>query len=113
MISALRICPKCGWGIPADAPEGGCPGCLLESGLRLLEEEDDLGPDSPAPIDARFGIYEIERRPDGMVRRGRHTFKRVNALLYQVHSWKLSFGWRNEGEFVFSVISVSSVAVRL
>jgi serine/threonine protein kinase/Flp pilus assembly protein TadD len=39
MISALRICPKCGWEIPADAPEGGCPGCLLESGLRLLEEE--------------------------------------------------------------------------
>ena len=39
MISALRSCPKCGWEIPADAPEGGCPGCLLESGLRLLEEE--------------------------------------------------------------------------
>jgi serine/threonine protein kinase len=39
MISAVRICPKCGWGIPADAPEGGCPGCLLESGLRLLDEE--------------------------------------------------------------------------
>lgn len=39
MISALRPCPKCGWEIPADAPEGGCPGCLLESGLRLLEEE--------------------------------------------------------------------------
>ena len=35
-----RVCEKCGWGIPADAPEGGCPGCLLESGLRLLEEEE-------------------------------------------------------------------------
>jgi serine/threonine protein kinase/tetratricopeptide (TPR) repeat protein len=40
MISALRPCPKCGAEIPADAPEGGCPGCLLESGLRLLEEEE-------------------------------------------------------------------------
>jgi TolB-like protein/cytochrome c-type biogenesis protein CcmH/NrfG/predicted Ser/Thr protein kinase len=39
MISALRLCPKCGWEIPADAPDGGCPGCLLESGLRLLDEE--------------------------------------------------------------------------
>src|SRR6188474_2673608 len=39
MISAIRPCPKCGWEIPADAPEGGCPGCLLESGLRLLDEE--------------------------------------------------------------------------
>ena len=39
MISAIRPCPKCGWEIPADAPEGGCPGCLLESGLRLLAEK--------------------------------------------------------------------------
>ncbi len=39
MISAVRICPKYGAEIPADAPEGGCPGCLLESGLRLLDEE--------------------------------------------------------------------------
>jgi serine/threonine protein kinase len=48
MISALRVCPKCGWGIPADAPEGGCPGCLLESGLRLLDEEALAGVDSSA-----------------------------------------------------------------
>src|SRR5262245_53265305 len=56
MISALRPCPKCGWEIPADAPEGGCPGCLLESGLRLLEQEsvvpqsrdDRGGEDKPA-----------------------------------------------------------------
>src|SRR5207253_2112004 len=33
MIIALRLCPRCGVEIPADAPEGGCPGCLLESGL--------------------------------------------------------------------------------
>src|SRR5436190_1954564 len=39
MINALRVCTKCGSEIPADAPEGGCPGCLLESGLRLLDEE--------------------------------------------------------------------------
>jgi serine/threonine protein kinase/ribosomal protein L40E len=39
MISALKICPKCGAEIPTDAPEGGCPGCLLESGLRFLKEE--------------------------------------------------------------------------
>jgi serine/threonine protein kinase/tetratricopeptide (TPR) repeat protein len=38
MISALRLCPKCGGEIPADAPEGGCPGCLLESGLGLLPD---------------------------------------------------------------------------
>ena len=35
-ISALRLCPKCGAGIPVDAPEAGCPGCLLEIGLDVL-----------------------------------------------------------------------------
>src|SRR6516225_1091491 len=58
MISALRPCPKCGWEIPADAPEGGCPGCLLESGLRLLEQESVAagkgGSASPKTINA-FG----------------------------------------------------------
>ena len=33
MNSITRVCPKCGGEIPADAPEGGCPGCLLESAL--------------------------------------------------------------------------------
>jgi TolB-like protein/predicted Ser/Thr protein kinase/Tfp pilus assembly protein PilF len=31
MISAPRVCTKCGAEIPADAPEGGCPGCLLSA----------------------------------------------------------------------------------
>src|SRR5882724_8254403 len=49
MTSALRLCPKCGAEIPADAPEGGCPGCLLEGGLGLLLPDasvavvDDVG----------------------------------------------------------------------
>src|SRR5499427_9343024 len=30
---ASRVCQKCGTEIPADAPEGGCPGCLLETAL--------------------------------------------------------------------------------
>src|SRR6266850_5402657 len=55
MISATRICPKCGAGIPADAPEGGCPGCLLESGLRLLDEEAVAGVDSSAVAPKAFG----------------------------------------------------------
>jgi serine/threonine protein kinase len=33
MISAPRVCPKCGSEIPSDTPEGGCPGCLLETAL--------------------------------------------------------------------------------
>ena len=46
MISALRLCPKCGTEIPADAPEGGCPGCLLETGLSALANEGE-GPGDP------------------------------------------------------------------
>ena len=33
MDSLIRVCHKCGTEIPADAPEGGCPGCLLETAL--------------------------------------------------------------------------------
>ncbi|HXO94293.1 MAG TPA: serine/threonine-protein kinase, partial [Candidatus Acidoferrum sp.] len=33
MKSAIRVCEKCGTEIPADAPEGGCPGCLLETAV--------------------------------------------------------------------------------
>jgi serine/threonine protein kinase/Tfp pilus assembly protein PilF len=45
------VCPKCGAEIPADAPEGGCPGCLLESGLRLLAEEAVAGAVDPGYLD--------------------------------------------------------------
>jgi serine/threonine protein kinase/Tfp pilus assembly protein PilF len=31
MISAPRVCSKCGSEIPSDAPESGCPGCLLSA----------------------------------------------------------------------------------
>ena len=31
--SVTRVCQKCGTEIPADAPEGGCPGCLLQTTL--------------------------------------------------------------------------------
>ena len=49
MISATRLCPKCGLEIPADAAEGGCPGCLLEGGLNLLSDEALAGGiDEPA-----------------------------------------------------------------
>ena len=41
MISVIRACLKCGAEIPADAPEGGCPGCLLQSGLNLLAAEEE------------------------------------------------------------------------
>ena len=51
MTSALRLCPKCGAEISADAPEGGCAGCLLETGLSLL-------PDAPVAAGDHGGFAE-------------------------------------------------------
>ncbi len=33
MTPLIKVCQKCGTEIPGDAPEGGCPGCLLETAL--------------------------------------------------------------------------------
>jgi len=57
MISALRVCTKCGAEIPADAPEGGCPGCLLESGL-------GLHPDAPLAVGDALTVT-LTVAPDG------------------------------------------------
>ena len=51
MTSALRLCEKCGAEIPADAPEGGCPGCLLASGIGLPPEVSEAGVDDSGHVD--------------------------------------------------------------
>jgi TolB-like protein/Flp pilus assembly protein TadD/predicted Ser/Thr protein kinase len=52
MISAIKLCPKCGAEIPADAPDGGCPGCLLETGLSLFLDEPASGAHADAALSA-------------------------------------------------------------
>src|SRR5262245_37177983 len=70
MISALRSCLKCGMQIPADAPEGGCPGCLLESGLAApvigdqetsseTESQHGASTERLAHLAGEFGDYEL------------------------------------------------------
>src|SRR5207248_10222035 len=50
MTSEFRVCPKCGAEIPAPNAfgEGGCPGCLLQTGLCALTNEDERPPE-PTP----------------------------------------------------------------
>src|SRR6266480_6233780 len=68
MTSALRLCPKCGAEIPSDAPEGGCPGCLLETALGLFTDASVAGvgdpgrPASPMPATARDDVAAAPHR---------------------------------------------------
>jgi len=65
-----RVCEKCGSEIPTDAPEGACAGCLLESGLAALVNEDQDTPgetetqqaastERVAAMAGEFGDYEL------------------------------------------------------
>ncbi|MFL6599173.1 MAG: protein kinase domain-containing protein [Chthoniobacterales bacterium] len=80
MINALRVCTKCGSEIPADAPEGGCPGCLLESGLRLLDEEAVAGLGLPAVASAKgHGPGRVDK-PARADRRSEHLAEMLGEL---------------------------------
>src|SRR5690349_10968645 len=63
-MSASTTCPKCGQSVPADAPQGTCPNCLM--GLLAAEsiESDSVlretQPSTSAPFQGRtFGDYEL------------------------------------------------------
>jgi TolB-like protein/Tfp pilus assembly protein PilF len=65
MISARKLCPKCGTEIPSDAPEGGCTFCLLQAAIGSQEEiVHDSIPDA-VEGGMRFGVYEIDCHADG------------------------------------------------
>jgi len=47
-----RPCPKCGAELPADAPEGLCPKCLLEQGMETQRRPEDAGEAAATPSGA-------------------------------------------------------------
>jgi Serine/threonine protein kinase len=54
--SAIRVCGKCGTEIPADAPEGGCPGCLLQTALDAADGQVVFGRYTLVKILGRGGM---------------------------------------------------------
>ncbi len=68
-MAMLHYCPECGIELPADAPEGLCPQCLMKVGLRsawgvasqatTAGYSGSSGPPTPAELGKRFGELEV------------------------------------------------------
>ena len=56
-----KNCPRCGGRVPADAPAGICPKCLMKEGFETTVGVQAHKEELPAPGE-QFGGYRIGRR---------------------------------------------------
>ncbi|HXT58718.1 MAG TPA: serine/threonine-protein kinase, partial [Pirellulales bacterium] len=54
-MAETRVCPQCGAELPADAPEGICPKCLLQTGLA---SHSGIGPEHASTEPRPAGRFE-------------------------------------------------------
>src|SRR5436309_1920547 len=66
-MTEARRCPRCGAGLPADAPEGLCPACLLEQGLPPPGEPPGV---AEGPSTAAYGGTFAAPAPAELAARG-------------------------------------------
>ena len=66
--SAFRVCEKCGTEIPTDAPEGGCPGCLLETALDATSGQKVFGRFKLVKVLGRGGMGIVSLCDEGLER---------------------------------------------
>ncbi|MEP6586215.1 MAG: protein kinase [Candidatus Udaeobacter sp.] len=68
MTTVSSVCEKCGAKIPADARQGVCPACQLETGLALLADEPVAGVADPGRDDGVRATYRKKAtRQPGML----------------------------------------------
>ena len=87
-----RRCGQCGKGLPADAPGGLCPECLLKVGLQSQSQEPpDQGAEGVLPTES-YG-----RKADGAAKRKARDVDRAGSRANSSAGIESSADWAPEG----------------
>ena len=57
-----KICPKCGAEVPANAPRGICPKCLMRAGLAMAEELRERIPGIRVELNLGGGSFKSQMK---------------------------------------------------